>query len=47
MIPANILSAYNHSGVVITASTGEHGMFDWDGLTSVALRPTRQQSRRR
>ena len=29
-IPASVLAAYNHSGVVITASTGDNGMFDWD-----------------
>jgi hypothetical protein len=29
-IPLSILSAYTHSGVVITASTGDNGMFDWD-----------------
>jgi subtilase family serine protease len=29
-IPASMLSAYNHPGVVITAATGDDGMFDWD-----------------
>ena len=29
-LPSGIASAYNHPGVVITASTGDDGMFDWD-----------------
>ncbi len=29
-IPSTTLSAYNHPGVVITASTGDDGMYDWD-----------------
>ena len=33
-IPSSILSAYTHAGVVITASTGDHGMFDWDNYNA-------------
>ncbi len=29
-ISNSIVAAFNHSGVVITASTGDDGMFDWD-----------------
>ena len=29
-IPAADVNDYNHPGIVITASTGDHGMFDWD-----------------
>ena len=32
--PASISSAYKHSGVVITASTGDDGYFDWDNLNA-------------
>ena len=28
--PASELAAYNHPGIVITASTGDHGWYDWD-----------------
>lgn len=28
--PASVLAAYNHPGVVITASTGDDGWYDWD-----------------
>jgi hypothetical protein len=27
-------AAFNHPGIVITASTGDHGYYDWDKLTS-------------
>ncbi len=32
LLPSGISSAYNHPGVVITASTGDDGMFDWDHI---------------
>jgi PKD repeat protein len=28
--PASNAAAYNHPGIVITASTGDHGWYDWD-----------------
>jgi hypothetical protein len=31
-IPTAVVNAYNHPGVVITASTGDNGMFDWDNV---------------
>ena len=33
-VPATILAAYNHPGKVILASTGDHGMFDWDHVNT-------------
>ena len=38
-IPAADISDYNHPGIVITASTADHGMFDWD-LQNQASPPT-------
>lgn len=32
--PTAISSAYKHSGVVITASTGDDGFFDWDNVNN-------------
>lgn len=31
-IPTTVSSAYNHAKVVIVASTGDNGMYDWDGI---------------
>jgi PKD repeat protein len=28
--PSSVVNAYNHPGIVITASTGDHGWYDWD-----------------
>ncbi len=33
-VPTTISSAYKHSGVVITASTGDDGYFDWDNVNT-------------
>jgi PKD domain len=33
-ISAAVLAAYKHAGIVIAASTGDHGMFDWDTANS-------------
>ena len=29
-VPSTLPAAYNHPGIVITASTGDHGWYDWD-----------------
>jgi hypothetical protein len=31
-IPTSVSSAYNHAKVVITASTADNGMYDWDNI---------------
>lgn len=33
------LSAYNHPGIVITASTGDHGWYDWDYANDLPTDP--------
>jgi subtilase family serine protease len=37
--PAAVFNAYNHPGVVITASTGDDGWYDWDFMNSDILPP--------
>lgn len=32
--PASLTSAYNHAGVVILASTGDNGYYDWDNFNT-------------
>jgi PKD repeat protein len=37
--PASMLAAFNHPGVVITASTGDDGWYDWDFINNYPNSP--------
>ena len=41
-LPAKMVAAFNHPGVVITASTGDDGWFDWDFANSKTAPPNPQ-----
>ena len=46
-VPAKILAAYNHPGIVITASTGDDGWFGWDFANNTATGISQNAARSR
>jgi hypothetical protein len=41
--PASLVKAFNHPGVVITASTGDDGWYDWDFINAKFASPSAAQ----